>query len=313
VFASRPLPPTPRLGAVPAGSDRPLWLVRAVHRSFDSTASLLDDPVLRDEMVTYVDDLARPYGYPVRPDRFGGPTSPAAGQSYGEMAATLIDSLIGPDEPVDLLVMAFSVHDLLPGRAAATYLSHVCPGSPLSFAICDQGTAAAFSGLHIINQYAASGLCRRALLIVVEQAVLPYDTPARVPRDSHGVAMLYEVGDARETDGPATARSEPPRSVLARVVAVRQRAGVSLDTVHQLAATGVAELSGGDVHTVLSDALAQAWADHPPRLVSVASPDRPATGVWSTVVDELHRHRRVVAADYDQDLGYLSLLALMPG
>lgn len=291
---------TRRPAAPPVGTGPALFLARAVHRPFQATARLLDDPALRDETARYFDDLARPYGYAARPGVLGDEHAPSPGQAYGEMAAALIGSLVDPAEPVDLLVLAFSVHDMLPGRATATYLSHVCPGTPRSFAICDQGTAAAFSGLRIVASYAAAGLCHRALLIVVEQAVLPYDTPARRPADHHGVAMLYEAG----------ARA----SALARVGALRQRAGVDPDAAGALAAAGVAELAGGgEVYTVLSGQIAETWAGHEAR-VSVAPPGQPGTGVWSTVVDDLTGRpgERVIAADYDPDLRYLSLAELAP-
>ena len=277
-----------------------LWLARAVHRPFEATARLLHDPALRDETARYFDDLARPYGYTAHADLLGDERAPSPGQSYGEMAAALIGSLVDPAETVDLLVLAFSVHDMLPGRATATYLSHVCPGTPLSFAVCDQGTAAPFTGLRIVASYAAAGLCRRAVLIVVEQAVLPYDTPAHRPAGHHAVAMLYEAGD-----GTA--------STLARVGMLHQRAGVEPDEAGALAAAGVAELAGDETYTVLSGQIAEVWGGPDGRVI-LAPPGQPATGVWSTVVDDLigRPGRRVVAADYDPDLRYLSLVELIP-
>jgi hypothetical protein len=46
-------------------------------------------------------------------------------------------------------VLAFSPHDVQPGRQTAAYLSAVNPGAPMAFAVCDQGSAAAFSGLRV--------------------------------------------------------------------------------------------------------------------------------------------------------------------
>jgi 4-hydroxymandelate oxidase len=110
-----------------------------------------------------------------------GQPSAGLGHSYGEMAQMLISSVMSPDEPVDLLVLAFSLHDVRPGQQTAAYLSNVAPGAPMAFAVCDQGSAAAFSGLRIAREYASSAGIRRALLIVVEQATLPYDCPIRCP------------------------------------------------------------------------------------------------------------------------------------
>src|ERR1035438_5031182 len=115
------------------------------------------------------------------------------------MAEALIGPAVPTDEPADLLVLAFSIHDLRPGRQTAAYLSNLTPGAPMAFAICDQGSAAAFTGLRIAREYAASAGIRRALLVVVEQAALPYDCPAPVPAQHRGVAMLY--GDGLYGDG----------------------------------------------------------------------------------------------------------------
>ena len=160
-------------------------LVGAQRRVFTGSAQFLADPANRARVAEYLTDMARPYAVEV------SAAGTALGHSYGEMAEPLIAALVPPDEPVDLLVLAFSVHDLRPGRQTAAYLSHVTPGSPMAFAICDQGSAAAFSGLRIAREYASSTGVRRALLIVVEQAEIPYDCRAQLPSQHRGVAMLY--------------------------------------------------------------------------------------------------------------------------
>ncbi|MFI9643185.1 2-hydroxy-acid oxidase [Micromonospora sp. NPDC051925] len=311
-----------------------LHLIRAARRSFAGPAELLRDPVHRARSGRYLADLARPYGLEV-PEGLFDAASESLGQSYAEMAETLIRALVPPDEPVDLLVLAFSSHDMLPGRATATYLSHVCPGTPLSFALCDQGSAAAFSGLRIARAYASSAGCRRALLIAVEQAVLPYDTPAPGPARHQGVAMLYSDTPAASGSAPAPRGSTtpppdvtaPPRDtataadrggdvldVTARVGVVRQHPDVAFDDVATLAASELAALSTGrpDVRVVLNADLAAAWPTHPVERVTGTPPGQPTTGLWWSLLDELatgpDRSRLVVAADYDPDLRYLCLV-----
>ena len=176
---------------------RDLHLVRAVRRTFTGPAEFLADPANRARVGEYLADMARPYGREVPPDLLGEPPAPALGHSYGEMAEALIGPAGMAGEPVDLLVLAFSVHDLRPGRQTAAYLSHVTPGAPMAFAICDQGSAAAFSGLRIAREYASSAGIRRALLIVVEQADLPYGCPVPLPAQHRGVAMLFGDGPFR--------------------------------------------------------------------------------------------------------------------
>jgi hypothetical protein len=283
----------------PAG----LCLIRAERQTFTGPAEFLRNPAQRADVAAFLADMARPYARAVRPGLFGEPPSPALGQSYGEMGQALIGALVPASEPVDLLVLAFAVHDLWPGRAAAAYLSHRCPGTPMSFAICDQGSAAAFTGLRIVREYAASAGCRRALLIVVEQAALPYDCAATLPSRHRGVAMLY--GDAA--------------AGAARVVDVRQHAGVAPGDVAGLARAEAAELSAGrrDVRLVLSDALAATWSRRPAGRVRVTPPGQPSTGVWWELVGELAGRADgadlLVAADYDPGLRYLCLAAIEPG
>ena len=294
MFAARP-PTTP-------SSRTDLWLIRAERQVFTGPAEFLRDPVQRADVGTYLADMARPYARAVPPGLFGEPLSPALGHSYGEMGQALLGALVPADEPVDLLVLAFSVHDLWPSRATAAYLSHFCPGTPMSFAICDQGSAAAFTGLRIARDYAASAGCRRALLIVTEQAALPYGCAATLPAQHRGVAMLY---------GERAASS-------ARVVGVRQHAGLAPCGVAELAISELAELSAGhrDVRLVLSDALAAVWSSHPAGRVRVTPPGQPSTGIWWELtgqLDDAGGADLLVAADYDPGLRYLCLAAIEPG
>lgn len=295
MFAARPPTPWP-----PANC---LSLIRAERQAFHGPAEFLRDPVNRASVGAYLADLGRPYGIEAPPGQFADPLSPALGQSYGEMGESLIRALVPADEPADLLVLTFSVHDLRPSQATAAHLSHVCPGTPMSFAICDQGSAAPFSGLRVAGEYAASLGLRRVLLIVAEQAGLPYASAATLPSGDWGVAML--CGD---TPDPS-----------ARVAGLRQHPAVGADRVPELAGADLAELSAGrrDVRLVLSHTLAQAWAAPPADQVRVAEPGQPTTGIWWELVDELTgqagRPGLVVAADYDPGLRYLCLAAIELG
>ena len=274
-------------------------LVRAVRRTFTGPAEFLADPANRARVALYLTDMARPYAREVPAALFGEPPSPALGHSYGEMAEALIGSVVTAAEPVDLLVLAFSSHDLRPGRQTAAYLSHVTPGAPMAFAICDQGSAAAFSGLRIAREYASSAGIRRALLIVAEQADLPYSCPVTLPSRHQAVAMLY--GDC------ATPQ--------ARVAGARQHPGVLPGDVAGLAAAGLAELAAGhqEVGLILSDALAALWTAPAAGQVRVVPPGQPSTGLWWGLIEELtsdaSHPELLVAADYDPDLRYLCLTA----
>ena len=274
-----------------------------MRRTFTGPAEFLADPGNRARVGEYLADAARPYAIEVPAALFGEPPSPALGHSYGEMAEALIGPLVPADEPVGLLVLAFSIHDLRPGRQTAAYLSHLTPGAPMAFAICDQGSAAAFSGLRVAREYASSAGIRRALLIVVEQADLPYECPAEVPARHQGVAMLYD-----DRAGPAP-----------RVAGVRQHPDVPPGAVAGRAAADLAELAVGhrEVGLVLSDALAAAWTAPAAGRVRVMPPGQPSTGVWWGLLDELPggagHPGLLVAGDYDPGLRYLCLTAFETG
>jgi hypothetical protein len=302
VFVARP-PAAP-----PPGRD--LHLVRSVRRTFSGPAAFLADPAARARVGQYLADMARPYGQEVPAALPGGPLSPELGQSYGEMAAPLIGSAVLPDEPVDLLVLAFSIHDLWPGRPAAAYLSHLTPGAPMAFAICDQGSAAAFSGLRIAREYASSAGIERALLIVVEQAALPYRSPGPLPAQHQGVAMLFGGGSS---GGGSGARPQ------ARLAGLRQHPGVLPGEAAGLAAADLKELAAGqpEVGLVLSATLAEFWTVPAAGRVRVMPPGQPSTGVWWGLTSELAgpegRPGLLVAADYDPSLRYLSVSAFETG
>lgn len=146
-------------------------LIRAVRREFDGQTAFLDEPGYRAFATQYLVDTVRPHGLALDTE--------VSGQSYGELRGEAVRA----DEPVGTLVVAFANPDVYPGRALATYLSHLC-GPPASFAIRDQGSAAAFTALRLIEAADPAP----ALLIVVEQPQLPYRSEAAAPARARGAA-----------------------------------------------------------------------------------------------------------------------------
>src|SRR4029078_6392134 len=114
-------------------------------RTFAAPAAYLRDPRHRADLHEYLSDLVAPHGIALRE----GSRDAVDGHSYGEMAEALIRAAVPEDEPVDVLVLAFAVPDVRPGRSTPAYLSLICPGNPMAFAVCDQGPAAAFTGLRL--------------------------------------------------------------------------------------------------------------------------------------------------------------------
>ena len=290
-----------------AGTGR-LRLLRSGRRVFDRPAEFLQDPEARAHLAGYLTDLTRPYRLTVPPEPFESPDG--LGQSYGEMAEALIREVVPADEPVDLLVLAFAMPDMWPGRATATYLSHVCPGTPLSFAICEQGSAAAFTGLRVARDYAASTGCRRALLLVVEQAVLPYPAPGARTADRHqAVALLFGTEPADAGTQPADANPGDDSPAGFELAEVRIRGGVAPAEVAELAASELAALTA-ELHEprlLISASLAAALS----AADAVAPAGQPITGLWWQLLDE--QPGSLLLADYEPDLGYLSLAAFTTG
>jgi 4-hydroxymandelate oxidase len=269
-------------------------------RRFDSPPSIAGHPGHHAHLHAYLSDLVRPYQLSL-PEHLNG-----AGHSYGEMASALVGELAADGEPVDLVVLAFGIPDVRPGRATATYLSERCPGSPLAFAICDQGAAAAFTGLRLVEEYARSGGCRRALLLVVEQAALPYDAglPVDVPVGHTAVGLRCEAA------GPA------------RLSSVRQHADVGPERVAGLLTEELATAAAGhpDVSVIADAHLADRVTAVSASRMRTVPPGRPHTGGWWELADVLRLDgappgpaapspagRRVVLASYDRPLRYLCL------
>ena len=246
-------------------------LRRAVSRRFPDPAALAADTGHAARLSTYLTDLLTPHGLALSPAAL----DPVRGSPTVRWRVELL-----PSTPVDLLVLAYDVPDISPGRAVSTYLTHVCPGSPMSFAVSDQGRAAAFTALSLMRTYAATH--PRALLIAVEQADLPYDpgVPVALPGGPCRVALhLYAAADAPLSSVTVTPDSDPV-----------------LDGLDGLDASTV----------VLGGGLAERADDVKADLVVLADPAQPMTGVWEAVAElDLATAGRVAVADYDPALRYL--------
>ncbi|HEY0451695.1 hypothetical protein [Actinophytocola sp.] len=267
-----------------------LRLSGLAHRFHDQDSGLATHPTLRP----YLADLAGSHGLVLREEVFAA----GAGQAYAELGAPLVESVTGAGEPVDLLVLAYGVHDVQPGRNVALYLSSRCPGDPLAFAVCDQGPAAAFTALRLIADHAATGVCARAVLLVAEQTAVHYPlaTPAPVPDRHAAVALLFE----------AAAGTAP--------VDVRQHPAVPAEAAAAVLAADVAELAGGrgEVTLVVGGAVElEAATAFSAAEVIRADPGQPYTGLWSRLGAGAPG-RLLVLADYDPALGYLCVAALEP-
>lgn len=226
------------------------------------------------------------------------------GQSYGEMGEPLIEALASPERPIDLLVLAFAVHDLRPGQATAPYLSYRCPGNPLAFSVCDQGVAAGFTALRLIQTYVRTGRFERALLLVMEQATLHYRPPRPAPLPDRHAA----VGLLLERTGPAA------------LAPVRQYPEVPPGQAGHRLADQIATLAADRSAVTLvigaeyaDDLLADRRLPELVERIQIAPTGQPATGAWwefaGGFAEWTEQRRLVLMADYDRPLGYLSVTA----
>ena len=244
-----------------------MYLTALAHHSDDAHSALAAHPALR----TYLTDLAGTRGLALREDELG------TGHAYAELAEPAIAALTSDGEPVDLLVLAYGVPDVQPGRNTALHLASRCPGRPHGFAVCDQGVAAAFTALRLIADHDVD----RALLVVAEQTAVPYPlvADAPVPSRHSAVALLLERGPSP--------------------ISVRQHAALPAEAVDAVLAADIAELSGprDDVTLVLGSGV-----DGPPDGL-------PYTGMWARL-DSGEPGGLLVFADYDPGLGYLCVAGL---
>jgi 4-hydroxymandelate oxidase len=278
----------PRTGVVGDGDRAELRVRGAVSRTFGELTGQVLNPTLRG----YVADMTAPYGLAVHEDLL----DQGAGHSYGEMCAPLLTELVSEERPADLLVLATAVPDIRYGRATATYLSWQCPGTPLAFAVCDQGLLAAFTALHLIDGYARTGGCRRAVLLVAEQPTLYHELPVSTPVPDRAAA----VGVVLEADGARGALS------------VRRHPRPAEHRVPEVLAAEVARLAAdGPAPAVLLGAqLAAAVGDRSlGGDVRVCRENQPFTGIWHELSRGLPGWResggQVLLAEYDPTLGHL--------
>lgn len=270
----------------PGAAGNSLRITRGAHRVLDGSSALATDPAMR----VYLSDMVAPYGLALRTELIES----GAGHSYGELAEPLIEALVSDGAPVDLLVLVYGIHDIRLGRATATYLGSRCPGDPLAFAICDQGTAAAFSALSLINAYATTGACHRALLIVAEQSTLHYElaTQLPVPERNAAVALLLE------------------ESIDSAPLTVRQHSAIKPSEAGSLLAAEL--LNQANTTVILGSGLDRSTVDD----AREAPAGQPYTGVWwelSAGLPEWTCGQQVLVADYDAALGLFCTAAMGMG
>lgn len=275
----------------PAGQPRsavfPLGLARVVHRRFDSGTTRIDD----DDAVRHLTDLTNLYGVTYREDIARRST----GNTFTGMAGELIDAMSSPDEPIDLVVIAHATPDLDNRLAATTYLSHVLPDASLVFAVSEGGTCTPYTALRLAGTYAERHGYQRALVLLMDQATLPYDTGTTLSGDA-AIGLLLQ-------------RQCPTGLVL------RQVTGVTPATVAEAFEDVLSMVAGPDEPVaVIAGAGVDPDRDLPGRAEAVwyAPMGYPCTATWEGLARHLGAGTggRVVLIDYEPDTGDLSVCAV---
>lgn len=209
----------------------PLRLTGMVRRELTGGSSPTDAPVLH----RYYADLAALYGV----EYLGEVLAANAGNTFGALAGTVLDGLVSPDRPVDLVIIAHALPDLDPRLSPGVCLARDVPGEPLVFAVSETDGPVSFTVLRVAGAYARRHSYRRVVVLVLDQATLPYRAGAE-PAGDAAVALLLEDGPGAEIAVgrvPDVAPRDVP-SVVAAVAGDRARI-VRADEPGAFPATGV--------------------------------------------------------------------------
>jgi len=248
----------------------PLGLSKIVHRSYPNGTT----PVSSDDAARHLSDLCAGYDVPYA-------ASSALGNTFTSMARDLVSSL---EAPVDLVVVAHDTPDLDHRLAATTYLSEALPTSALQFTVSEGGSCTPYTALRLAGGYASRHGYQRVLVLLLDQATLPYETGIPLSGDA-GVALLLD------------------RS-CATGVSLRQVSGVSASSVPAV----LADLLPADGPlSVIAGAGIDPGRDLPSHASVVwhAPAGAPCTSTWAGLA--AHFGPRVVLVDYEPRTGELAV------
>ncbi|MEV7467352.1 hypothetical protein AB0O20_12755 [Streptomyces kronopolitis] len=256
-----------------------LRLAGAAHRAFDGRPPAPADPFL----VRIYTDMAELYGTTFDQERL----ERARRNTFSRMAEGLLDTLPALGGPLDLVVVASAEPDFDPRQSAVAYLSERVSGTPLGFALSDQGDAAPYTALRLAGEYAAAGQAERVLVTAMDQTTTPADP--QPPRQ--GV-------DARDGAAALVLSAEGPGAPAD----VRQYAGLTPDEADSRLRAVLDE----GVSTLIAGAGLPPERTTPPSgartEVVRPSPEFPCSGVWGLLAERLPDFTRdggtVVVADY---------------
>lgn len=212
------------------------------------------------------------------------------GSSHTAMCLAMLEELGELGEP-DLVILAHTAPDIDVTGAAALALASRLKDEPPAFAVGGQGAATSFTALHIAAEYLRCGDARRVLVLLLDQAALPYRVPVPAPLRSLADTAVALMLTASDSPGLAVARlgDVDPADAPARLARMLK------ELTPQGAAASVVTGPGIDA----------SW-DVPRPHVQVKA-GRPTTGLWDL---EPRDGACVLVADYDHQLRYLCAAAI---
>jgi 4-hydroxymandelate oxidase len=253
---------------------------------FPAEATGCDVEGIDAELREFVTDLVAPHG--LTPDL--SPYRPGVPDSHAELSTRAMDTVGAAGAPVDLVIIGYTVPDADPRRSPAHLVAQRLPGDPLVFAISDQGTAATFTALSVIQAYRRDAGFQRALLLLLDRGALPYRSVPTAASPPAAAAVAIRFDDS----GPD------------RLTGLRQYPDVVPDQVAPLLA---GELGAGP--TILAGAVTARYLDLPRgQPIRVAPAGRLCTAAWWELIGGSIGESGALLVDYDPDLRYLSLAHL---
>ncbi|MEU3626931.1 hypothetical protein BS329_39415 [Amycolatopsis coloradensis] len=147
-----------------------------------------DDP----SIAAYYRDLVEPFGSTVDSELLRTGRNVAHREIVSALAA---DDQVAAVRP-GLVVLAQALPDVLPFTAVAAHLNMLLGGQATSFGISEQGLAAPFTALRVIDAHQREGCGETAVLAIVEQTTLPsrYWLVHDTPLVDSGVLLLFGSG-----------------------------------------------------------------------------------------------------------------------
>jgi hypothetical protein len=273
----------------------PVRLAATLSREFprgEASASP-DDREALDRSLT---DLTSLYGAVYRPELVD--LDRLASQKF--MAAEVLGELGPLLGEVDLVILAYATPDLDTRDFVGCFIADTVPGGPMVFSVSDQGSTAPFTALRLAGDYLADCGGRRALVLTLDQHIVPWDVPNRaaVPTCSAAVAVVVD-----------SAKAEGLGTQVWHYTAVAPQ---DIDTtVEEAWASARLRLGRSAVLVAGRDTpLPQDVADSATAVV-VADRGRVCTGVWHALDDYRLNHSDrpgpIVVLDYDPVWRYLGV------